>query len=138
MGFAYLEIADFLLIAETVLGVPSETLARSNRIIALAESALAAPAAAFEGEEFYPEFTVKAAILCSHLVRNHPLPDGNKRTAFLCLIEFIERNGYEWRQSGGETEEDTIVETIVRLAAGQLSDVDFADWLSERVSAAGT
>jgi death on curing protein len=135
VGYAYIELADFLLIAETVLGIPAETLARSDRVVALAESALAAPAAAFGGEEFYPEFTVKAAVLCSHLVWNHPLPDGNKRTAFLCLIEFIERNGYEWRQSGDETEEDTIVEMIVRLAAGQLSDADFADWVRERTSA---
>jgi len=85
-----------------VLGLPAETLARSDRVIALAESALAAPAASFAGEEFYPEFTMKAAVLCSHLVRNHPLPDGNKRTAYLCLVEFVERNGYGWRQPTDE------------------------------------
>jgi death on curing protein len=101
----------------------------------LAESALAAPAAAFGGEEFYPELTEKAVILCSHLVRNHPLPDGNKRTAFLCLIEFMERNGYEWRQSNGEGADDETVETMVRLAAGQLSDANFADWVRNHASA---
>jgi hypothetical protein len=35
VGWAYLELADFLLIAEAVLGVPAETLARSDRIVAL-------------------------------------------------------------------------------------------------------
>lgn len=93
MGYVYLEFADYLLIAEAILGIRAETLARSNRIIALAESALAAPAAAFAGEEFYPNFAQKAAVLCSHLVRNHSLPDGNKRAAYLCLVEFVERNG---------------------------------------------
>jgi hypothetical protein len=29
-------------------------------------------------------------------VKNHPLPDGNKRAAFLTMVEFIERNGLEW------------------------------------------
>ena len=43
MGYVYLELADFLLIAEVVLGVPAETLARSDRIVALTESALAGP-----------------------------------------------------------------------------------------------
>jgi len=32
--------------------------------------------------------------LCSP-VKNHDLPDRNKRVAFLCLVEFIERNGAE-------------------------------------------
>jgi death-on-curing protein len=99
-----------------------ETLAQSARIAGLDESALAAPAASFGGEEFYTELAEKAAVLCSHLVRNHPLPDGKKRTAYLCLIEFIERNGYQWRQSTDEAREDEIVDTMVHQAAGQLSD----------------
>lgn len=55
--------------------------------MALAESALNAPAAAYGGVEFYPEPHQKAAVLYSRLVRNHPLPDGNKRVAFICMIE---------------------------------------------------
>ncbi|MEJ7803922.1 MAG: hypothetical protein WKH68_11225 [Candidatus Limnocylindria bacterium] len=39
---AYLELADYLLIAERVLGLPAEVIANFNRI-GLAESALAAP-----------------------------------------------------------------------------------------------
>ncbi|MDQ2743642.1 MAG: Fic family protein [Chloroflexota bacterium] len=128
MAYAYLELADFLLIAEAVLGVPPETLARSDRVVALADSALAAPAAAFAGEEFYPELAEKAAVLCSHLVRNHPLPDGSKRTAFLCLIEFIERNGRGWRQRSSEAGEDDVVETMVRLASGVNSPCQEPQW----------
>lgn len=94
MTYAYLALGDFLLVAEAVLGIKAGVLARSDHLVALDESALAAPAAAFGGDEFYPEFADKAAVLCSRLARNHPLPDGNKRTAYLCLIEFVERNGY--------------------------------------------
>jgi death-on-curing protein len=135
VAYAYLELADFLLIAESVLGVPAETLARSDRVVALADSALAAPAASFAGQEFYPELVEKAAVLCSHLVRNHPLPDGNKRTAYLCLIEFIERNGYAWLHPTTEHGEDETVETMVRLATGQLSDVEFTEWVRAHAAA---
>ena len=43
---AYLEQADYLLIAERVLDLPAEAIANFNRI-GLAESALAAPQAGF-------------------------------------------------------------------------------------------
>ena len=78
----YLDLADYLLIAEAVLGVAAEEIARWPGI-GLAESALHAPAAVFEGVEFYPDVVDKAAVLCVRLARNHPLPDGNKRVAYL-------------------------------------------------------
>ena len=67
-----LELADFLLIAEAVLGVPAKRVAEESSLH-LADSALHAPLACFGGEDFYPEFAVKAAVLCAHLVKNHPL-----------------------------------------------------------------
>lgn len=73
----YLDLADYLLIAEAVTGIPAETLGRLPRLD-LAESALHAPQAEFGGVEFYPDFVVKAAVLCSRLLRNHPLPDGTR------------------------------------------------------------
>ena len=54
----YLELADYLLIAEAVLGVPAELIADFNRI-GLADSALAAPQAGFGGVEAYPDFETK-------------------------------------------------------------------------------
>jgi death-on-curing protein len=59
----YLELADYLVIAEAVMGVAAEVLARLERI-GLAESALLAPAAGFGGVEAYPDFETKAAVLC--------------------------------------------------------------------------
>ena len=56
---AYLELADYLLIAERVLGLPAEVIANFNRI-GLAESALAAPQAGFGDVEAYPDFATKA------------------------------------------------------------------------------
>jgi death on curing protein len=91
----YLDLADCLLIEEAVLALPAEEIARWPGI-GLADSALHAPAAGFGGVELYPDVIDKAAVLCAHLARNHPLPDGNKRVAYLALLEFLARNEIEW------------------------------------------
>ena len=120
----YLDLADYLLIAEAVIGVPAEEIARRPGI-GLADSALHAPAAGFGGVELYPDVIDKAAVLCTRLARNHPLPDGNKRVAYLALLEFLWRNDIEWvPPSVGDT-----VATIERVAAGTISERELADWL---------
>jgi death-on-curing protein len=124
----YLDLADYLLIAEAVLGVPAEAIARWPGI-GLAESALHAPQAGFGGVQLYPDVIDKAAVLCVRLARNHPLPDGNKRVAYLATLEFLARNHIEWAPpSAGET-----VTTIERVAAGELSERELADWLRTAV-----
>jgi death-on-curing protein len=124
----YLDLADYLLVAEAVLDHPAEDIARFDRI-SLAESALAAPAMSFSGIEFYPDPIMKAAVLCARLARNHPLPDGNKRVAYLCLREFLVRNDFEFiRPSVDET-----VGVIEALAAGELAEPDFAEWLRKQI-----
>ena len=62
----------------------------------LADSVLNAPAAAFGGEEFYPYFVDRCAVLAVRLAKNHALPDGNKRVCWVSLRLFIEINGWEW------------------------------------------
>lgn len=121
---AYLDLADFLLIAEAVLGVRAEEIA-SWPGIGVAGSALHAPAASFGGVELYPDVIDKAAVLCVRLARNHPLPDGNKRVAYLALLEFLARNGVEW--SPPSLEETAA--TIEGVAAGTISERALADWL---------
>lgn len=56
MAWRYLDLVDSLLIAEKVLGLPAEALARLDRID-LADSALHAPQAGFGGVEAYPSST---------------------------------------------------------------------------------
>jgi death-on-curing protein len=120
----YLDLADYLIIAEAVLGIPARTIA-SWPGIGLAESALHAPAAGFGGVEFYPDVLDKAAVLCVRLARNHPLPDGNKRVAYLAMLEFLARNQIHWTPpSVTET-----VSTIEGVAAGQITEEELANWL---------
>ena len=126
----YLELADYLLIAEAVLGIPTTVLAQLERIT-LADSALAAPAASFAGKDAYPDLETKAAVLCWHLVKNHPLPDGNKRCAFLALVEFVERNGRTWTRSPNDPDE---TDAMIRgVAAGTVGEAELRGWIASRV-----
>ena len=129
----YLDLADFLLIGEAILQVKAEALALQCDLH-LADSALHAPRASFSGVEFYPGFAHKAAVLCWHLIRNHPLPDGNKRTAYLCLTEFVERNGYIWVPPIDDPGGDQTVEMMVDIADNKVSVEKLTGWLLERLS----
>jgi death-on-curing protein len=84
--------------------------------------------------EFYREFPMKAAVLCRHLIRNHPLPDGNKRVGFLCTVEFAERNGYDWESpAGDEPGGEETVKVIAAVAAGEIAIHDLAEWIGQRL-----
>lgn len=129
-----LDLTDFLLIAEAVLGVDADELAHAGQLN-LAESALAAPFASFEGQEFYPTFPEKAAVLCSRLIRNHPLLDGNKRVGYICLIEFVERNGYSWSPPPGDNPDgDETVRIIEEVAASEIDESALARWIKDRIA----
>jgi death on curing protein len=123
-------LADFLVLAEAVTGLDAAALALADHVVARAESALAAPFAEFGGVEVYEGLAVKAAVLCSRLVRNHPLPDGNKRVAYLCMIELIRRNGGEWRPVAPDLAR---AEMVDRLAGRDLTEEDFAAWLEAQI-----
>lgn len=123
-------LADLLLIAEAVLDVPAEQL-RSVIDIAGAESALAAPFASFGGVDCYKDPVERAAICCSRLIRNHPLPKGNKRVGYECMREMLEQANEPWLRSKEDVK--TIAFTLERLAAGLLPESDFVDWVKRRV-----
>jgi death-on-curing protein len=127
----YLELADYLLIAEVILEVPAEQIAGYDRI-ELADSALASPIAGLGEVDAYPEFAMKAAVLCWHLVKNHPLPDGNKRAAFLSTVEFVERNGWTWNRAPNDPDE---TDDVFRGVAASGVNVDeLCVWIRARIS----
>jgi death-on-curing protein len=125
----YLDLADYLLIAEAVTGLEAEVLAKAARLD-LAESALVAPQATFGGVEFYPDFVTQAAVLCARLAWNHPLPDGNKRAAWVCLREFCARNGHRLVPRSV----DDAASTMEALAAGEIDEETLAVWIGERLT----
>jgi death-on-curing protein len=124
----YPEFGDFCDVAADVLGTTPEQIARFPNV-GLAESALAAPRAGFGDLEVYPTILEKAAILLERLARNHPLPDGNKRTAFFVTGLFLEANGSPLH--GAQPNVD--VPMVERIAAGDVEHHEILAWLSRRV-----
>ena len=86
------------------------------------ESALAKPRQLFAYGK--PTMSDLAASYVCGLVKNHPFIDGNKRTGFMLGAGFLERNGYEFHAS----EAEAAVRTLA-LAAGEMSEAEFASWL---------
>lgn len=55
-------------------------------------SAVNLPKQTFGGKDLYPTVLKKAATLMRSLIKNHPFHNGNKRTAVLATILFLEMN----------------------------------------------
>jgi death on curing protein len=124
----YLDLADYLYLAGAALDVAPEAVF-DLADLGLAESALHAPAATFGGIEFYPELVTKARVLVVHLAKNHPLPDGNKRAAFLAMIEFLARNGRQFIA----TDVDATIDMMVKIAGSEVEPADIEDWIRRQV-----
>lgn len=71
-----------------------------------------------------PSIHQLAAALAYGLAKNHPFVDGNKRTAFLCAYAFLGLNGVEL-----DADEAEAAAIMIDLAAGEVSEEDFARWL---------
>jgi death on curing protein len=93
----------------------------------LLESALARPINAWGyGVEDIPAL---AAALGHGIARNHPFVDGNKRTAFVAVETFLLLNGMELRASDADC-----VVAMLDLAAGEMSEDEFAAWLRDHAA----
>lgn len=96
------------------------------------ESSVAQPLQSFGGNELYPDVIDKAAALGFFLASNHPFVDGNKRAAHAALVVTLRLNGYRLLAPVDEQEQ-----IMLRLASGELSRPEFAEWVSLRTTAAG-
>ena len=127
----YVHLAEWLWLAEQVTGVDAAVLAKTSRLD-LADSALHAPSASFEGNEFYPDLIDKAAVLTCRLAWNHPLIDGNKRAAWAALALFLDLNDVVW--SPDPPHVDQAEQAMLAVAAHHIDETWFAAWLRDRVT----
>ena len=125
----YLDLADYLAIVTEVTGLDVETTIRVTNID-LADSALHAPQAGWGETDLYPDFLDKAAVLVTRLTKNHPLPDGNKRAAWVALRVFIELNDWEWAPYPSVDEAERL---MLDVAGGAWSESEVAEWLAPRI-----
>lgn len=101
------------------------------RDMGLLESALAHPQNlfAYEGVD---DLIVLAATYAVAISGNHPFIDGNKRTAFIGMGQFLVDNGMDLVADPVEA-----AEVFLRLAAGELDLDRLAEWLRRNVQPAG-
>ena len=76
----------------------------------------------------YEQATISqlAAAYAFGIAMNHPFADGNKRTAFVVSVLFIELNGRSF--FADEVQSAT---TFISLAAGDLGEKDLATWFEK-------
>ena len=60
------------------------------------------------------------------IARNHPFNDGNKRAAFLAIGMFLAINGFLLKVEPTEA-----VNTMLALAAGNLTELELASWIEQ-------
>tara|TARA_B100000029_G_scaffold175689_2_gene172951 strand:- start:28 stop:423 length:396 start_codon:yes stop_codon:yes gene_type:complete len=72
-----------------------------------------------------------AAAYAFGLTRDHPFADGNKRTAWVTARLFLRKNGLSL-----SFEELDAIRTVERLAAGELSEDELADWFRQHIVSA--
>ena len=106
MEVVFLDIQD-------VLEIHAIVLARHGglagvRDLALLDSAVSKPSASFEGDYLHEDIFAMAAAYLFHIVRNHPFVDGNKRTALLAALTFLDINGLPLDKPNTRLEEATI------------------------------
>ena len=75
-----------------------------------------------------PDAADLAAAYGYRLARNHPFIHGNKRTAFVAVELFLELNGHSLVASDADC-----VLTTLRVAAGDMTETDFAEWIRTHI-----
>jgi death-on-curing protein len=121
------------LLDAVVLAIHDEQIAEHGgstgiRDAGLLSSALARPQHhAQYGDE--PSVFDLAAAYAYGIIRDHPFVDGNKRTGFLTSYVFLHINGWQLRASEVEA-----VHTVLFLAAGEIDEPGFSNWLKSNSS----
>ncbi|MCJ0763064.1 type II toxin-antitoxin system death-on-curing family toxin [Variovorax terrae] len=76
-----------------------------------------------------PDAASLAAAYGYGISRNHAFIDGNKRTGFVAAELFLRLNGYLLEAADADC-----VLTMLAVAAGDISEEQFADWLRSHIS----
>ena len=96
----------------------------------LLDSALAKPlnVVAYADPEHRPDLATLAASYCFGLAKNQAFVDGNKRAAFLATGLFLHLNAHRLVATQADA-----TQTMLGVAAGDVSEDAFATWLRQRV-----
>jgi death on curing protein len=96
----------------------------------LLDSAVNRPRASVFGTDAYATLELKAAAMTQSIIKNHPMIDGNKRSAWIALNYFLVLNGSTLAVS-----QEQAFDFVIGVATDLLSLEDMAAWISaHRVS----
>jgi death-on-curing protein len=98
------------------------------RDLGLLQSALALPAASFDGAWLHGSLEEMAAAYLFHLCQNHPFLDGNKRTAAMAMIVFLVINDLQPTFSV-----DELVDLTLSIAGGPCTKAEAAVQIAAHV-----
>ncbi|MBI1867359.1 MAG: type II toxin-antitoxin system death-on-curing family toxin [Methylocystis sp.] len=65
-----------------------------------------------------------AAAYAFGIIKNHPFVDGNKRAGFLAAYVFLDLHGWELAAAEADA-----AQAALALAAGDIGELEFAEWL---------
>lgn len=130
MTVDYLDLTDYLAIAAEVTGLDLDTILKVTTSTPLTERCTRRPPGSATPTSTR-EFIYKAAVLIVGLARNHPLPDGNKRAAWVSLRMFVEVNGWRWQPTPAV---DDAEQAVLKIAAGEWDEQRTARWLANHLA----
>ncbi|MFD3499988.1 type II toxin-antitoxin system death-on-curing family toxin [Streptomyces sp. NPDC058676] len=111
----HLTVAEVTALAEVAFGGRTPE-ARESGLLA---SAVHRPRARMFGTAAYDDLYEQAAALLHAITTNHPLVDGNKRTAWLAAATFLAVNGVDLE----DCDQATAYDLVIDVASGDESEV---------------
>ena len=94
------------------------------RDFGLLHSALAQPEASFADQWLHEDIFLMSAAYAFHICQNHPFFDGNKRTALVSALVFLELNNISLDDPKGK-----LFDATLTMAKGMLTKQQFAEIL---------
>ncbi|CAB4637046.1 unannotated protein [freshwater metagenome] len=98
------------------------------RDLGLLDSALVRAQTRLYGQDAYPTLQLKAAAMVHSVINNHPMVDGNKRSAWVILNFFLVLNNRQLRSS-----QDKAYEFIMSIAEKRIELEEIAAWLEDHM-----
>lgn len=93
------------------------------------EGALAVPLQTWNGRLLYPSPLKRTAVLLERMANVHAFLDGNKRTAWVCGVVYLEQCGFNLE----DVEDDDVVELMVSVAENRISVEAIAMWFAQHL-----
>ena len=122
----FLSIEDVLTIHGNTISIEGGL--AGLRDAGLLESAVLMPQQRFAGEYLHAGLAEMAAAYLFHIAQNHAFHDGNKRTAVLAALVFLDVNDV-----GELPAPDALEEVTLSVAAGEMTKGELAAWMRTQV-----